>query len=66
MSIAFGPSINAFVSKRYDEDTNTYGSDLPPYTIVNETFRNSGNTPVNVKGWVGFHVGLRYNLTGSR
>ncbi len=65
MSVAFGPTINAFVSKRYNEEINSYGSELPPYMILDETFRNSGNTPVNVKGWVGFHLGLRYNLTGS-
>lgn len=66
MSVAFGPTINAFVSKRYVEDTNQYGSQLPPYTILNETFNNHNNGPVNVKGWIGFHLGIRYNMTGSR
>lgn len=60
-SLAFGPTINVMVSKRFNPETETYGSELPPYTIFDETFRGNGNGPINVKGWLGFHVGVRYS-----
>ncbi len=60
MSVAFWPTFNVFVSKLYNEETNSYGSQLPPYAIFDETFNRSSG-PLNVKAWIGFHVGLRFN-----
>ena|GEM_PF-2779092 len=60
MSLVIGPTFNLSVSRRYNEDTGLYGTDLAPYTIFDETFAND-NGPVNLKAWIGFHVGLRFN-----
>lgn len=60
LSLVIGPTFNVFVSKLHNPDSNSFGSELPPYTIFDETFDNE-NGPVNVKGWIGFHVGFRFN-----
>jgi len=60
LSLVIGPTFNVFVSKLHDPDTNSYGSKLPPYTIFDETFDRE-NGPLNVKAWIGFHVGIRFN-----
>ena len=61
-SLSFGPTFNVMVSKLYDEDTQTYGSQLPHYTMFDETWQYNNNRPVNIKGWLGFHLGARYNF----
>jgi hypothetical protein len=50
-----GPVANLMVSKLYDPDTGLYGSDLMPYTMYDQTNNNT-----NVKGWIGFHAGIRF------
>ncbi len=65
MSLVLGPTLNVMVSNRYNPDTDAFGSDLPPYTIFDETFTGS-NSPLNVKGWIGFHLGLRFNSRDRR
>ncbi len=62
MSIALGPTINVMTSRRYDPETDSYGSSLPLYTIFDETFLRSGRDPLNVSGWLGFHAGVRVNF----
>ena len=61
-SLTFGPTFNVMVSKLYDEDALTYGSQLPNYTMFDETWQTNNNRPVNIKGWLGFHLGARYNF----
>ncbi len=50
-----GPSGNLMVSNLYDADTNTYGSNIMPYTLYETT---QGET--NTKVWVGFNAGVRF------
>jgi len=57
-SIYAGPSFNVMVSSQYLEGNSEPGSDLPPYTMYNETF--DGVKPVNVKLWFGFNAGVRF------
>ena len=60
--ISFGPSYNVSVSKLYDPDTNTYGTSLAPsWTFYDRTALDSNGENVNVKMWIGFHVGIRLN-----
>ncbi|MEN0003110.1 MAG: hypothetical protein AAF798_03165 [Bacteroidota bacterium] len=49
-----GPVANVMVSKLYDPETGLYGSNIMPYTMYDETNNNT-----NVKGWIGFNVGVR-------
>lgn len=56
VSFFCGPVFNALVSKVHNEDNQTYGSNIMPYTLFNET--NRQNT--NWKMWVGFTAGLRF------
>lgn len=50
-----GPVFNLTVSRYKDEENNLIGSNLAPYTLFES---EEGNT--NLKGWVGFTLGLRY------
>ena len=54
-SFFVGPSGNLMISRLYDPDTNTFGSNIMPYTLYDET---NGNT--NTKMWVGFNAGVRF------
>lgn len=60
-SFAVGPSLNVAVSKLYNSETQKYGTAIPHYTFFDETdFRGGDKDPVNVKGWLGFQIGLRW------
>ena len=54
-TIAFGPSFNVMVSELQGTDLGTIGSDLPPYTVYDETHGD-----VNTKLWPGFNLALRF------
>ncbi|MCP4442755.1 MAG: hypothetical protein GY810_27940 [Aureispira sp.] len=55
ISFFFGPTYNAMVSQKYNETTQTYGSNIMPYTFFDQT---SSNT--NLKMWVGGTAGFRF------
>ena len=54
-SFFVGPSGNLMISRLYDPDTNTIGSNIMPYTLYEET-----NGDTNTKMWVGFNAGVRF------
>lgn len=60
--LAFGPSYNVAVSHRYDEDSGTFGMSIKKHTLFDKTFTRDRDRPLNVKMWLGFHLGLRYDL----
>jgi len=55
-SFFLGPTFNLMYSDRYHAETNTYGSQLMPYTLFDQT--NSNNH--NIKMWIGASAGLRF------
>jgi hypothetical protein len=55
-----GPSFNVATSRRYDADTDVYGTDVPRYTIFDHTYNDGYRTPINVKYWVGLQAGIRF------
>ncbi|MEK7257099.1 MAG: hypothetical protein AAB316_20255, partial [Bacteroidota bacterium] len=57
-SIGFflGPTANVMVSQQRDSETGVFGSQLVPYTIVNEKFGER----TSLKGWVGVNAGFRF------
>jgi hypothetical protein len=61
VSITAGPTANLFISQLYHPEKG-YGSQLPNYTLVDKTYYDSwNNKPLNLKFWIGFHVGFRFN-----
>ena len=50
-----GPIGNITVSKLYNAETDSYGSNIMPYSLYDET-----TDGVNVKMWVGFSAGIRF------
>ena len=61
LRIAFGPTFNVAVSRLYNPETDTYGTEIPNYTWFDKTYTSGLRDPVNVKGWVGAHIGIRYS-----
>ena len=59
VELILGPTFNLMASNLYNADTNTYGSSLAPYTIINQTSTNSIE-PTNKQAWFGFNAGLRF------
>lgn len=59
VELILGPSFNLMFSDLYDADTNTYGTSLAPYTIINQTSNNTIE-PTNKKAWFGFNVAIRF------
>lgn len=57
VSLTAGPSFNILISDEEDENGNIVGSDLAPWALTNETYRNN-----NVKTYIGFNAGLKINL----
>lgn len=57
--LALGPVFNVSVSKAYHPESDLYGMNLGSNYLFNETAYSSGGKPVNVRGWIGFHAGLR-------
>jgi hypothetical protein len=57
---AIGPSFNVATSRRYDEETNTYGTQIPRYVMFEHTSDNGFFLPFNAKYWVGIHAGIRF------
>ncbi len=55
LTIAFGPSFNVMVSQLEGNDIGTFGSDLPPYTVYDQTHNGT-----NVKMWPGFDLAIRF------
>ena len=55
LSLFFGPNLSILASKRYDPETGTYHSVIPPYTLHQRTNERS-----TVSLWVGFGGGLRF------
>ena len=51
-----GPTANLMFSRRYDPETDTYGSAFVPYTLYEETDERG----LNRKFWIGFNAGLRF------
>lgn len=51
-----GPTANLMFSRRYDPETDTYGSAFVPYTLYEETDEQG----LNRKFWIGFNAGLRF------
>ena len=61
VSITAGPTANLMISQLYHPEDG-YGSQLMNYTIIDKTYDDSVNhEPVNLKFWVGFHLGFRFN-----
>ena len=54
-SIFAGPSGNIMFSNLYDADSNTYGSNIMPYSLYDETINGT-----NIKMWIGFIGGIRF------
>ncbi len=54
-SVFFGPTMNILFSELYNEDTNTIGSNIMPYTFYDRT-----REQMNVKMWAGFGLGVRF------
>ena len=60
--VTFGPTFNVAVSRLYQPDTNTWGTSLAPsWTFYDRTALDNNDNELNVKMWVGFHVGVRLN-----
>lgn len=55
IALFFGPTFNLHISNLYNTDTGTYGSNLMPYAIYDQT-----NGTTNLKFWIGGRVGLRF------
>lgn len=55
MSLFGGPVFNLMISRRYDAETGTYGSNIMPETFYDETHNGT-----NVKMWTGFIAGIRF------
>lgn len=55
ISLFGGPVLNVMISRRYDAETGTYGSNIMPETFYDET-----NNGTNVKMWTGFIAGIRF------
>ncbi|MGH1338653.1 MAG: hypothetical protein ACRBFS_21245 [Aureispira sp.] len=56
VSLFIGPVLNVHVSRSFNTDTQTYGSNLAPYTLLDAT--NAQGT--NLKLWIGIGGGLRF------
>ncbi len=54
-SFFFGPVANLMLSKVRDPETGAPGSNIPPYTLLDET---RGDT--NMRAWVGGYAGIRF------
>jgi hypothetical protein len=61
LGLVIGPVINVAVSQVYNADTDTYGMNIGSNYIFNETSYRSWRKPLNVKGWIGFHAGIRFD-----
>ncbi len=59
VGLALGPVFNVSVSKVYHADQDRYGMALGSNYLFDETSYRSWRKPVNVRGWVGFHAGIR-------
>lgn len=55
LSLFGGPVFNLMISRRYDPETGTYGSNIMPETFYDETHNGT-----NVKMWTGFVAGIRF------
>lgn len=56
-----GPVVNFMASRLYDSDTNTYGSQLAIYSLINENGDHpSSSEPINYRLWIGFNAGIRF------
>lgn len=55
LSLFGGPVLNLMISRRYDAETGTYGSN-----IMSKTFYDETNNGTNVKMWTGFIAGIRF------
>jgi hypothetical protein len=60
--LAFGPSYNVAVSHRFDEETGTFGTQIKKHSFFNKTYTRHRDHPLNVKMWIGFHAGVRYDI----
>ena len=59
--LAIGPTFNVSVSEVYRADTDTYGMGLGSNYLFNETSYKPSRNPINVRGWIGFNVGIRFD-----
>jgi hypothetical protein len=66
LRFAIGPSFNVATSRRYDEGTGTFGTQIPRYVMFEHTHDNGFHLPLNVKYWVGLHAGLRFGTADHR
>ena len=57
---AIGPSFNVSTSRRYDEQTGQYGTQVPRYVMFEHTYDDGYHLPLNVKYWVGLQIGIRF------
>lgn len=55
LSLFFGPTFNALVSRIYNPDTQKFGSNIMPYSLYNETSQGT-----NLKLWIGLTAGMRF------
>jgi hypothetical protein len=59
--LSIGPVLNVAVSQLYHAETDQYGTSLGQHYIIDKTSYSSQRNPVNIKGWIGFHAGLRFD-----
>ncbi|WP_291727645.1 DUF4974 domain-containing protein [Bernardetia sp.] len=63
VGIFIAPTLNVTVSKIYNADTNTYGTNFAPYVFVEDTTttnRNFSTSTVNTKVWGGGFIGISF------
>jgi hypothetical protein len=60
LRFAIGPSFNVATSRRYNDETGVYGTDISRYTMFEHTYNDGYRTPINVKYWVGIQAGIRF------
>ncbi len=65
LRMAIGPTLNVATSRRYDTETGTYGTQVPRYVMFEHTYDDGFHLPLNVKYWVGLHVGIRFGTADT-
>ncbi|MES2731313.1 MAG: DUF4974 domain-containing protein [Bacteroidota bacterium] len=55
-----GPTLNVQVSRFYNAEKNSYGSDLAPWNFYNHTNEDIIDNPTNIRMWIGFNAGFRF------
>lgn len=63
VGVFIAPTLNVTVSKIYNAETNTYGTNFAPYTFIEDTTtttRNFSTSTVNTKIWGGGFIGISF------